>query len=103
MILDSRHENEGGEYELKGGQVKQKSHFNESYGNPLINYTKGKPTDPEYYNKVSVKAIKEAALQSRIAKHAVVEPVETKYRSFKHRGSKQCNPSSSARPSTKGL
>ena len=65
---------------------RQRSQLQDSYGSPLMQYHKGKPTDPQYYNKISVKSIKESVLRSKLYQEP--EPVvpDTRFRMFKHRG-----------------
>ena len=80
---------DGAQYELSGGQVKQRRQVIDSYGNPLLSYDKGLPSDPKYYNKLTVKAIKEAVLQSKASRPLEPEAPDTRFRAFKHRGKRR--------------
>lgn len=57
----------------------------ESYNNPLVEYGKGRPTDPQYYSKISVKSIKDAVLKSKLEQPLEVVVPDTRHRMFKHR------------------
>ena len=52
----------------------------------MVQYSKGKPTDPQYFNKQSVKSIKQAILNAKLEKPVEVFEPDTRFRAHKHRG-----------------
>lgn len=91
---------QGNEYEMDDGcNPRQKGAFKESYENTLTHHQKGRPSDPAYYSKLSVKSIKDSLLKSKA--NQPIEPVvpDPRFRMFKHRGRHCLDPSRASRTS----